>query len=81
MSTDETEYVLHELTVHLISSFEERMDAFARREDPEAFQAMAREIHEIDNFDKGRVIIDLLTLLATAMRSLVEHELPSLDAE
>lgn len=73
------EYEVSPLTFGLVKKFENNLETFNRDGSQDGLQAMANDIHEIDDFDKGHIIIDLLVLLATAMRALTEHQLPKLD--
>lgn len=62
-----------------MKTFEAKLEIFQRNESPEMFEAMAEKVHNISDFEKGRVIIDLMVLLATAMRSLTDRQLPKLE--
>lgn len=76
---NEDEYELLPLTSELVKKFEANMEIFARDGNTESFQVMAKEVAGISDYEKGRVIIDLLVLLATSMRALTDHQLPSLE--
>lgn len=76
MTVDGNEYELLPLTLELMKKFETNMEAFARDQNPRAFQIMAGEVHQLSNFDKGHIIIDLMVMLASTMRTLTEYQLP-----
>lgn len=79
MNNLDDEYELLPLTLELMKKFETNMEAFARDKNPGTFQIMAGEVHQLSNFDKGHVIIDLMVMLAASMRTLTEHQLPKLE--
>lgn len=78
-SPNNQEYELLELTRQLIKKFEANMEIFARDGNARSFQVMAKEVADISDYEKGRVIIDLLVALASSMRALTDHQLPSLE--
>lgn len=74
--TDDEEYELQPATVFMLGEFEKGGEAFLTRGDNAGISKAVEALDTLDDYAKGTVIIDLLVLLATAMRTLQEQQLP-----